>query len=109
MADEAGNATHEVWRQWVALVDPTQEHDGIQGYLKLSFVLLGGQSSFASPPCWRSDHSHHIAFGARWHEAASSTAGPGCEAVDHPISEDDDDDDVVCDRALLVWECACSR
>lgn len=33
---------HELWRQWVALVDPLDKKDkGIQGYLKLSVAVLG--------------------------------------------------------------------
>src|SRR5262249_29268080 len=32
---------HELFRQWVALTDITDEHEGIQGYLKLSLVVLG--------------------------------------------------------------------
>ena len=28
-------------RQWVALTDVTDEHEGIQGYVKLSIVVLG--------------------------------------------------------------------
>lgn len=28
-------------RQWVALTDITDEHEGIQGYLKLSITVLG--------------------------------------------------------------------
>lgn len=30
-----------VCRQWVALTDITDEREGIQGYLKLSIVVLG--------------------------------------------------------------------
>lgn len=33
---------HELWRQWVAIVDPYNPKDkGIQGYLKVSVVVLG--------------------------------------------------------------------
>ncbi|MES1912743.1 MAG: hypothetical protein MHM6MM_004968, partial [Cercozoa sp. M6MM] len=32
---------HELYRQWVALTDSTGKHDGIQGYLRCSVVVLG--------------------------------------------------------------------
>lgn len=32
---------HEVWKAWVALADPTDKHEGVQGYLLLSVVALG--------------------------------------------------------------------
>jgi C2 domain len=35
------NQHHEIFRQWVALTDVTDEREGIQGYLKLSIVVLG--------------------------------------------------------------------
>jgi hypothetical protein len=32
----------QLWRQWVGIIDPKNEKDrGIQGYLKLSIVVLG--------------------------------------------------------------------
>eukprot|EP01129_Flabellula_baltica_P015819 TRINITY_DN818_c0_g1_i2.p1 TRINITY_DN818_c0_g1~~TRINITY_DN818_c0_g1_i2.p1 ORF type:complete len:1117 (-),score=284.37 TRINITY_DN818_c0_g1_i2:362-3712(-) len=32
---------HEVYGQWVALMDPKGEHQGVQGYLKISCIVLG--------------------------------------------------------------------
>lgn len=32
---------HELFRQWVALSDLTDKHEGVQGYLKLSITVLG--------------------------------------------------------------------
>jgi hypothetical protein len=35
------NKNHEIFRQWAALTDVTDEHEGIQGYVKCSVVVLG--------------------------------------------------------------------
>eukprot|EP00736_Rhodelphis_marinus_P012214 Rmarinus@m.21902 len=32
---------HELYRKWVALTDTTDEHEGIQGYLKVSITIIG--------------------------------------------------------------------
>eukprot|EP00736_Rhodelphis_marinus_P008914 Rmarinus@m.15525 len=32
---------HELYKQWVALSDVTDQHEGIQGYLKVSIVIIG--------------------------------------------------------------------
>ena len=35
------NKYHEIYKKWIGLYDVTDEHDGIQGYLKISIVVLG--------------------------------------------------------------------
>lgn len=42
---------HELFRQWIALTDVTDKHEGIQGYLKLSITVLGpGDEQYMHPP-----------------------------------------------------------